>query len=120
MRYVFAIVLGLHGLIHLMGFVGAFFSTEINKQILGISKPIGSLWLITFILFIVTASQFLGNKKWFYMAFVAVFISQILIILTWEEAKYGTLVNIIILLVSISAFKNHQFKKMVKSETKVK
>lgn len=118
MRYVFAILLGIHALIHLIGFVSAFFSTEISKQLLGISKPIGSLWLVTFILFIVTASQFLDNKKWFYIAFIAVLLSQILIIITWGDAKYGTIVNSIILLVSLSAFGNHRFEEMVERETK--
>ena len=117
MRYVFAIILGSHGLIHLMGFIRAFFSTEISKQLLGISKPIGSLWLITFILFIVTTSQFIGNKKWFYLAFIAVLLSQILIIISWKDAKFGTIANLIILIVSTVAIANYNFSKMVKKET---
>lgn len=118
MRYVFAIILSLHGLIHLMGFANAFFSTSMEKQVLGISKPIGSLWLVVFILFIVSATQFLGNKKWFYLAFIAVLLSQILIILTWKDAKFGTLLNVFILIVAISAYGTNQFKTMVKEESK--
>lgn len=117
MRYVFTILLGLHGLIHLMGFVSAFFSTTIEKQVLGISKPIGALWLVTFILFIISAAQFLGNKKWFYVAFLAVLISQILIIVAWKDAKFGTIANIIIVLVSMSAYGIHQFHNMVQKES---
>lgn len=117
MRYIFAILLGLHGLLHLIGFVNAFFSTSIEKQVLGISKPIGSLWLVTFLLFIVSVTQFLGNKKWFYLAFIAVLLSQILIILTWKDAKFRTLPNLIIVLVAISAFGNHQFKTMIQKES---
>ena len=63
MRYAFAILLALHGLIHLMGFVKSFYLTDINKQVLGISKPIGSFWLIVFILFVILSSQFLTHKK---------------------------------------------------------
>ena len=118
MRYAFVIVLALHGLIHLIGFVKAFFLTDIYKQVLGISKPIGSIWLIAFILFVISASQFLTHKKWFYIAVVAVFVSQVLIILAWKEAKYGTIINVIIFLVSISAYGNHRFEKMVHNETK--
>jgi len=117
MRYVFGILLGLHGLIHLMGFVSAFFSTTIEKQVLGISKPIGALWLVTFILFIISVAQFLDGKKWFYVAFIAVILSQILIILAWKDAKLGTIANIIIVLVSISAYGMHRFHKMVKNES---
>lgn len=117
MRYAFAVILGLHGLIHLMGFVSAFFSTSMEKQVLGISKPIGSLWLVAFILFIVSATQFLGNKKWFYIAFITVLLSQILIILAWKDAKFGTLPNVIILLVAISALGEHNFKTKIKKES---
>jgi len=72
---------------------------------------------VAFILFVVSATQFVGHKKWFYLAFKAVFLSQILIILTWKDAKFGTLANVIIVLVAISAFGNHQFKTMVQKES---
>lgn len=117
MKYAFALLLSIHGLIHVMGFVSAFFSTSIEKQVLGISKPIGSIWLITFILFAVSAIQFLGKKKWFYIAFIAVLISQILIIITWNDSKFGTVANVIIFLVSMSAFGSCRFQKMVEHET---
>ena len=52
MRIVFICFIIIHGFLHLIGFAKAFFSTEINKQVFGISKPIGPFWCITFILFI--------------------------------------------------------------------
>ncbi|TGV04357.1 DUF6920 family protein [Flavivirga rizhaonensis] len=117
MRLAFLILLLIHGTIHLVGFVIAFYSTKIPMQALGISKPIGTLWLIAFVMFVVTASQFFTNKKWFYIAFIAVCISQILIIMVWKDAKYGTIANTIILLVNISAFENFRFNKMVQKES---
>ena len=116
MKYVFTFLVLIHGFIHLLGFVKAFFSTEISKQMVGICKPIGAFWLVTFIMFIVTAVLFHSNKKWFYLAFITVCISQILIVITWNDAKFGTLLNIIILVVSIIAFGNYSFHKMVKKE----
>ncbi|WP_431136844.1 DUF6920 family protein [Psychroserpens mesophilus] len=118
MRYVFAIILGIHGLIHLLGFVSAFFSTSIEKQLLSISKPVGTLWLIAFLLFIISGVQFLTYKKWFYLAFAAIVLSQVLIIIAWKDAKYGTIINVIILLTSISAYSTHRFNNMVASESK--
>lgn len=117
MRYAFAILLASHGLIHLMGFVKALYATDISKQVLGISKPIGSVWLIVFILFLISASAFLSQKKWFYIAFVAVLISQVLIVMAWQETKYGTIPNSIILLVSISAFSTERFNNKVDIES---
>ncbi|MFD2724656.1 DUF6920 family protein [Hyunsoonleella rubra] len=117
MRLAFGILLFIHGAIHLIGFVTAFYSTKTPMQVLGISKSIGTLWLITFILFMAVAPLFLTNKKWFPLAFIAVGISQILIIMAWNDAKFGTIANIIILLVSISACGSHKFNKMVKEES---
>lgn len=119
MRYAFAILIAIHGLIHLIGFAKAFYLTDVNKQVLGISKPIGAVWLIAFIMFIITIVSFLDNKKWFYIAFIAIIISQILITLNWKEAKFGTIANIIILLVSISAFAQGQFYTMVEKEVRM-
>ncbi|MBR9846077.1 MAG: hypothetical protein GYB35_08215 [Algicola sp.] len=118
MRYIFAAILGVHGLIHLIGFTNAFFTTSIEKQVLGISKPVGSLWLMAFLLFIISGLQFLTYKKWFYLAFIAVILSQILIIIAWKDARYGTIANIIILCVSISAYSTYRFKAMVASESR--
>jgi len=111
MKLTFGVLLIIHGIIHLIGFAKTFYFTEVNKQVLGIPKPIGALWLVVFILFIVSASLFFNKKKWFYLAFIAVFCSQILIIMVWKGAKFGTIANVIILLVSLSAFVNHRLKK---------
>lgn len=118
MKYLFTIVLGLHGLIHLMGFVNAFYTTDINMQVLGISKPIGALWLIVCVLFIIASSQFFTGKNWFYIALIAVIISQFLILLFWKETKFGTILNVIILMVSLSKYSRHRFEKMVQKESK--
>ncbi|WP_299124252.1 DUF6544 family protein [uncultured Winogradskyella sp.] len=118
MKYAFAILMGIHGLIHLMGLVSAFLSTSIEKQVLGISKPIGALWLITFILFTVSAFQFLSNKHWFYLGITSAIVSQTLIIIAWNDTKLGTILNLIILLVGIHAYGKYRFQKMVELESR--
>jgi len=118
MRYVFVSIVLIHGLIHLMGFVRAYFLTEVNKQVLGISEPMGAVWLVIAILFIAISASYLKNGKWFYLALFAIFISQLLIIASWRDTKFGTILNVIILLVAISAFANDQFHKMVQKESK--
>lgn len=118
MRYAFTILVIIHSLFHLLCYVKIFSETDIIKQLVGVSKLIGSIWLVTFIMFIVVAIQFLANRKWVYIAFMAVFVSQILIILAWNDAKFGTVTNIIILLVSISAFVTDRFNIRVEKESK--
>lgn len=116
MKIAFGILLLIHGIIHQIGFVKAFYSTEITMPVLGVPKLIGALWLLNFITFIVTSISFCNNNNWFYLAFIAVCISQILIISLWKDAKFGTIANIIILLVSLSAFGNFKFNQRVENE----
>jgi hypothetical protein len=118
MKHVFAIMVCIHAIMHLIGFGQAFYFSDVSKQALGISKPIGALWLLTFMLFTATLSAFLNNKRWFYIAFAAIVLSQILILLEWKDAKFGSIVNFIILLMSLSAFGNYRFQKMVQKESK--
>ena len=116
MKYVFAIILYIHGFIHLIGFAKSYYFTDVNKQVLGIPKPIGAIWLLVFIMFIVSASSFLTNKKWFYITFIAVCISQVLIILAWEDAKFGTIANVIILIVAIIGLATWNFESNYKKD----
>ncbi|MDG1730358.1 MAG: hypothetical protein P8K68_08630 [Algibacter sp.] len=117
MKLAFGVIILIHGIIHLLGFIKAFYSTEAPLQVLGISNPLGALWLITFIMFVASsASLFLNNKKWFYIAIVAVCISQILIITAWKEAKFGSIANVLILLFSLSAYGSFRFTQMVQKE----
>lgn len=118
MKYAFSIILIIHGVIHLLGYINAFFETDISKQLVGVSKTIEYVWLVTFIMFMVVAIQFLTDKKWFYLALIAVLVSQILIILAWQVAKFGTVANIIILIVCVSDFSTYKFNTMVESESK--
>tara|TARA_R110002051_G_scaffold325867_1_gene432607 strand:+ start:146679 stop:147725 length:1047 start_codon:yes stop_codon:yes gene_type:complete len=100
-----------------MGFVKAFEFAPINQLTQSISKPIGMLWLFTFILFVVGAISFVWKKDWwFFVAIIAVLLSQTLIVMFWKDAKFGTILNSIILLVSISAFGSYNFHAMVKKE----
>ena len=120
MRYAFVIIIGIHGIIHLMGFIKAFEVAGINQLSQYISKPIGILWLLTSILFIATSISYTYKKDWWYVvAIICIIISQTLIILYWKDAKFGTIANSIILLLSISAYGHNQFDKMVQKETKL-
>jgi hypothetical protein len=117
MKYFFGFLVLIHGIIHLKGFIDAFFSSGINQQVLGISKPIGSLWLLTFVLFVISVLQYLTDKNWFYIAFIAVVLSQILIIMNWDDAKYGSILNIIIFVVGFIAYGEYKFNAKTEVET---
>jgi hypothetical protein len=62
---------------------------------------------------------FIAKKEWWWLfAFIAVILSQILIITSWQDAKFGMIPNIIILLVVIISFAIWQFQIQVEKETK--
>jgi len=81
-----------------MGFAKAFRLSELNQLTLYISRPAGILWLAAAILFSSTAFLFIFYKDWWWMiALPAILLSQLLIIMYWKDAKFGTIPNLIIL-----------------------
>lgn len=115
MKYFYALLLIFHGFLHLIGFTKAFFSTEIFKELLSISKPMGVLWLLTFLSFIYASSALLNNKKWIHLIIIAVCLSQYLIIMDWKDAKFGTILNIIVLAVAIIGYNRKRYFKTKES-----
>ncbi|MBC7745650.1 MAG: hypothetical protein H7096_11155 [Flavobacterium sp.] len=119
LKYIFTFVMLIHGLIHFMGFAKAFNYANITQITKYISKPAGSLWLLTAILFFVAVLLFLLKKEsWPYIAIVAAVISQILIVTVWKDAKFGTILNIIILFIAIASWATYQFEAEFKADVK--
>ncbi|MCB9266949.1 MAG: hypothetical protein H6558_18115 [Lewinellaceae bacterium] len=120
LRYLFAFIVFLHGLIHLLGFVKAFHLSEVSQLTQEISRPAGLLWLAAAILFLATGAFYLsGNERlWPLLAFVAIVLSQVLIFLTWQDAKFGTIANVIILLVAIPAYAGWSFEQSYRQDVK--
>lgn len=100
------IFMAIHGLIHLMGFLKGFQLANIQQLKVPISKPAALAWLISFLLFATTVNLYLSDISYYLgTGFTGILVSQILIIQSWEDAKFGTLPNLlfaILLLVSIS------------------
>ena len=98
--FLFAAMVLCHGVIHIVGFANTF--GEDNST--GLIKPVpghqGWLWLQAGLLLLVTALLLLlHGRQWHLVAFIAALFSQLLIILNWKAAKWGTIINIIILAV---------------------
>ncbi len=117
MKFALMIFLIIHGLIHLIGFAEAFNLIEIQQWTHNISKPIGLLWMFAAILFLIVALLY-GIKKdyWTVVAFIAIVVSQTLIIMYWKEAKFGTIVNLIILISAIIGLATINFKNTYRAD----
>ena len=119
LKAIFIFVAIIHGLIHIMGFSKAYHVGNIPQIAKDISKPAGLLWLITVILLIVAVLLFLMKKEcWPYIAAIAIVISQVLIMSVWKDPKFGTIANIIVLLVSIAAWGSVHFASKFKKDVK--
>lgn len=118
MKYVYFIIVLLHGLIHLLGFAKGFELKELKELTLPISKPLGLVWLVAAILFFFYGVLYLTNSKYdWILGLSAVVISQVLILIFWSDAKFGTIPNILILVVSIASLGYYNFQKLVQQET---
>ncbi len=118
MKFVFVIILLLHGVIHLLGFIKGFGIKEVKELTLPVSQPAGIVWLITSILFLNYGLLFAVNYKYNWIIGIsAVILSQCLIVLFWKDARFGTLPNMLILLISITSMNYYLFEKKVHEET---
>ncbi len=119
MRIVLILLFILHGLIHFMGFVKAFTVGNTAESANVLLKIVGLIWLLTGLLFMVSASIILLKREgWPIIAILAVIASQILILTVWSDAKYGTLVNLIILLTASVAFGTERFEKRYRTDVR--
>ncbi len=110
MRYLLTVLIIVHGLIHLMGFAKAFGFAEMPQITKEINKFQGVFWLLVAIGLVITAIGFFLKKDgWWSVGVIMVFMSQVLIITNWESSKYGTIANVIILALSLTALASARF-----------
>ncbi len=119
-RYLFIFVTLLHSLINFMGFAKAFNYANFSQLTKEISKPMGVLWCVTATLFVLCVILFLFKKDvWVYFALIAILFSQYLIVNNWQDAKFGTIANVIILLFIIIGIFQMNFKNEYRNEVKI-
>lgn len=120
MKYFFVIIVFIHGLIHLLGFVKGSGLREVKELTLPVSGTMGILWLIAALLFLIYGISGLLNSKYAWIpGLMAVLISQVLIMLFWKDARFGTIPNLIILLVSIISLGSYRFQERIHQETTI-
>ncbi len=119
-RIIFVFITLIHGLIHFMGFAKAFNYGNITQLTKEITKTTGVVWFSTGLLFLICLALYLLKKdSWVYFAVIAVVLSQMLIFNNWQEAKFGTIANGVILLVTIIGFFQIKFKNEYRNEVKM-
>lgn len=92
-----------HGFIHLFGYSKVLILA--SKRTTIPSNINRSIWLLTTLLFLTSAILlYLNNVNWLLICSAAMLISQILIIAAWRDAKYGTIGNLLIFVLSVMSY----------------
>jgi hypothetical protein len=119
LKNIFTFIIFAHGLIHLMGFAKAFGYGNISQFTKDIPKSMGFFWLLTALLFIIATILILVKKEsWIVIAMLTAILSQLLIFTVWKEAKFGTIVNLIIIVVAFLSWTTYNFESTFKKDVK--
>ncbi|MDY0076940.1 MAG: hypothetical protein RBR87_06650 [Bacteroidales bacterium] len=117
MKYVFALIVFLHGAIHILGFVKAFNLVPIQQLTMPISKISGVFWLLTAVLFILSGIAFLIKWPWWsILTLPAVTLSLVLTIAVWNDAKFAIIPNLIMLFVATISLSQLLFERKIAAE----
>ncbi len=118
LRVIFIGILSIQWIIHLMftyKSLQEFLSLAIKTWVTRLQII---LYIVVAIMFVLTIIGYILNKEaWWIIGLVTVVLSQILIMTNWQQAKFATILNVIILGVVITAFYFWSFDR--KTENKV-
>lgn len=105
MATVLALLLAAHGLIHLLGFAKAFHLADLPQLKQPISPLGGALWFASALLFLAAAgSLFISARVWWAIAACALVMSLVVILTSWNDARFGLLPNLIVLAATAFGF----------------
>lgn len=105
MKTALIIFMLIHGSLHALGFLKAYKLVQVSQLTQSVSRLSGALWLLIALLFAATAILFaFGLQWWWVLSCVAIIGSEWLIINDWPDAKFGTLPNAIILIMTMIGF----------------
>ncbi|MCB9656442.1 MAG: hypothetical protein H6726_02245 [Sandaracinaceae bacterium] len=97
MRIAFSVLVVIHALIHLLGFVKGFGFAPVAQLSASISRPVGVLWLTACGLLLVAVGMLTArHAAWWMPAAVGLLLSQALVFTAWSDAKFGTLANVLL------------------------
>lgn len=87
-----------HGLLHFMGVAKAFGLAELPQLTEPISKAYGVVWGCAGMLLFATAFMLVHSfRAWWAVGLAAVLLSQAVIFTSWDDAKWGTIANALVL-----------------------
>lgn len=117
MKIIFSILVLVHGIIHLLGFLKGTGLKDIKELRLEYSNTSAYVWLIASGLFVLFGISYLFSFRYSWIiGFLSVLISTFLIIIFWQDTKFGIIPNVIVLLVVIVNFGSYFFENQFEKE----
>ncbi len=117
MKTIISTIIFLHGAIHLLGFVKAFELSYLPHFPGNVSKLSGLFWLLVTVLLCISGIGFIKMKSWWsWLAIISVIISSVLIITVWQDARFGSIANLIILIVAFLSLLAIRFNQKTEAE----
>ncbi len=108
MRTALFVLLLAHGLIHFLGLARGLGLAELPELTQDISPRAGILWGIAGTALIVTAVLAVAAPRWWWaLALPALLLSQAMVVSTWADSRFGTVPNVLILVLAVHAFAAH-------------
>lgn len=102
MRIAFTLVLLLHALIHVMGAAKAFGVAALPQLTVPISRPTGALWALAALLLAAAAlALWTAPRAFWLVAAAGVAVSQAVIVASWADARWGTVLNVLVLAAAV-------------------
>ena len=111
MRIAFLLLLVLHAIVHMLWFAHSLGWISLDYFRKDIPAMVGFSWLLA-ALFFLWAAALLGRKKpnWFQPALIGVLISQMWIFSAWQDTKFGSLANLLVLIGTLVGFAKWEFE----------
>lgn len=111
MKITILILIVFHALIHILGFLKAFNIAPVSQLTQTITRTNGVLWLMATLLLLITAFLIITNNDyWWAVSALSIVFSQYVIITSWHDARFGTIINVILLAVTVAGFGTWSFR----------
>ena len=98
-RVGFSVIVLLHALLHGLGVAKAFDLVSLEQLQQPVSRPMGVLWGVAGVTLLASvAASVVAPTLWGIICILGVVLSQLVIITSWRDARYGTFVNVVVAL----------------------
>ena len=109
MRTALAVLLALHGAIHLLGAAKGLRLAEVAPLRQPIGPALGAAWGVAALLLLGAAALVLrDHRAWWMPALAGVVLSEALIATAWADARFGTVANVLLLVPILVVLADHR------------